>query len=122
MENTKTLNGIWHNQYGSEMKIEVDRSGRICGQYKTAVGRPETQDRWKENWFDLVGFLNEDMLSFVVNFNSTGAMCVVTGKLSKSQDRIETLTYTNYNLPQNENWKSVTAAAVIFERGPASKA
>jgi len=29
------LEGVWHNQYGSEMRIAVSPEGRLTGRYRT---------------------------------------------------------------------------------------
>lgn len=118
MKKENELNGIWHNQYGSEMKIEIDSSGRISGKFRTAVGRSETKKDWQDTWYELLGFLNQDLISFVVNFG-TGAIYTVTGRLSQSRDEIETLSFTIYDLPEQDHWRSVTTASVKYKRGPA---
>lgn len=123
MNGRTDLNGIWHNPYGSEMTLEVDKTGRISGKFRTGVGRVETKKDWDGSWFDLVGFSNGDLVSFVVHFNSTGAMCSVIGRLVSNSNgmtpqRIETLSYTSFNMPEEDHWKATVAAAVVYERGP----
>src|SRR5690242_19638483 len=115
------LNGVWQNQYGSEIKIEVDKSGRLFGKFRTAVGRSETKNDWEDTWFDLIGFVNGDLISFVVNFVSTGAIYSVIGRLisdpkSETSQRIDVLCDTTFNVPEQDSWKSVIASSEVFKR------
>lgn len=118
------LNGSWHNGYGSDMNLEVDDSGVVRGKFRTAVGRAETKTLWQNRWFDVIGFVNGDLLSFVVNFDSPGAMLVANGRLVRSETEgapvhcIETISLNRFNLPDEDSWKSVTTNACNYERGP----
>lgn len=125
MKQEINLNGIWHNQYGSELKLEVDDTGRVTGKFRTAIGRNETKGDWQGAWFEVLGFVNKGIISFVVNLDTSNAMYVVTGRISLSEQegkvvkKIHTFSYTNFNLPQEDQWKSIVADSVVYEEGAA---
>jgi len=107
--------GRWRNQYGSEMDLHV--SGRnLSGRYTSAVssgGGPVTGD--------LSGFVNGDLISFVVNWPAA-AITAWVGQLVNADgyDIIQTLWNMTTNIPDaNEPtgmWQSILAGADRFHR------
>lgn len=122
MENREKYAGRWENQYGSVMELDVDAEGRITGRFCTKVGRDETKDLWQGNWFDVVGFANGDLISFVVNYKTSGAMSSVSGRFvpgKKSQSgrhRIETMGHTSFDVPEEERWRGTSSTSVVYDK------
>lgn len=117
-------NGTWHNQFGSEMQINVDSEGRISGKYHTAIGRNEITK--SDVWFDVTGVVNGDVISFVVSWGpKSGAISAWSGhyypkgNAKGSVPQIRTLTHTSIPVSPQDLWKRTTAGADNFEPGPA---
>jgi hypothetical protein len=119
------FSGIWHNKYGSEIKLEIDEQGRVIGGFRTAVGRAETKHIWKDRWFEVVGFSNGNLISLVVNYGpDVHGMSVISGKLVTDESgakNVETLSYTRFSLPEEEQWRETNAAALTYFSGSSSK-
>lgn len=73
-----SLIGKWHNKLCSEMEIKtVDAAtGLLGGEYRTGVGQPGPADVYR-----LTGFINGDLIGFVVNW---GKPVNAGGKVSDS--------------------------------------
>lgn len=114
------FSGTWHNQYGSELRLEVSTDGRIAGKFRTNVGRAEARDQWQETWFDVTGFVNNDLISFVINYHSIGTLSAVSGRLKQGDKgpRIEALGYTSFNFEPQDHWRSTAVTTNIYEPGP----
>lgn len=113
------FSGLWRNKYGSVMKLEVDMQGRVQGKFQTAVGRDELAHLWKDQWFDVVGFVNRDSISLAITYGTEiGTMMVISGILDSinNQDKIETLSYTRFSASEKDKWRETTAAALTYER------
>lgn len=124
-EMKKAFSGVWHNKYGSEISLEADDQGRVIGGFRTAVGRAETKHIWKDRSFDVIGFTNGPLISLAVNFGPDSlGMSVISGKLTSDKNgekRIETLSYTRFSLPEEEQWRETNAASLTYLPGPFPK-
>lgn len=122
--NNQRFSGAWHNQYGSEIRFEVDESGSLKGKFRTNVGRNETRELWADTWFDVVGFVNGDLISFVINYHSIGTISAVSGRYvskekSKSEmNKIETVGYTSFNFSERDQWRSTAVTTNTYKPGP----
>lgn len=122
MENE--FSGIWHNQYGSELKLEADAEGRVIGKFRTAVGRAETKHIWKDRWFDVIGFANGELISLAINYGSEArGMSVISGKMlcNGSDRKIETQSFVRFSLVKEEGWRELNVCSVDYFPGPALK-
>lgn len=127
MDNFQKFSGLWHNQYGSEVDLAIDSSGRVSGKFLTKVGRSEIpRELWENYWFDVVGFVNGDLISFVVCYTSTGALSAVSGRYVSAEKsksgvkQIKTMGYTAFNVSDQDIWRGTSATSVIYEPGPAN--
>ncbi len=57
------FNGIWRNELDSEMEITVGPHGRVTGVYRSAEADANCRGE-----HELVGFVNENMITFAVDF------------------------------------------------------
>ena len=118
------FSGTWHNQYPSEMTLQVDANGNVTGKYKTAVGSVDPAAE-----FEIKGYVYEDQISFIVRWkNATadaGSITAWVGQLTKvsGTDVIRTMWHLTENVPDAEEptklWSSITTGADYFWRGPA---
>jgi hypothetical protein len=102
--------------------LKIDSEGRVSGRFHTAVGRSEVTH--PSAWFDIVGFVNGDVIGFVVSWGPTfGAISNVTGHFISAEKsktgvkRIETLSYTGLRSTDADQWKRTTASSNLFEPG-----
>lgn len=113
------FDGIWENDRGSQVTFTV-KDGMLSGYYQTNVGQPD-----KSQKFDLTGYVQNDQITFTVNFGKYGSMTSWTGQMSKDEagDYIRTLWHLTRDVPDAEEdkdlWKSITAGASTFRPVPA---
>ena len=123
MNNSQNFSGLWHNKYGSLLELEVNSNDQVSGRFKTAVGRDETKSLWQDQWFNVLGFVNGELISLVVNYApASQAISTINGILSRDENNaylIETLSYTRFNLSTDQKWREVVAAALTYKPGPA---
>jgi len=114
------LNGIWHNEHGSELRLDIDAAGRVAGRFRTGVGFG------KDESFDIVGRAESDLVSFTVSFGKAGAITAWVGHFMAAEARIEALWQMAVALPHRgrpeELWKGIWSGADVFLRGPAETA
>lgn len=112
------FNGTWENERGSQVTFTVS-DGKLSGYYQTNVGQPD-----KSQKFDLTGFVQNDQITFTVNFGKYGSMTSWTGQMSQDKigDYIRTLWHLTRDVPDAEEdkdlWKSITAGASTFRPMP----
>ncbi len=59
------LSGVWHNQHNSELRLEIDQSGKLSGLFMPGV---EAQGSDLET-FPVIGFAKDGIFSFCVDFS-----------------------------------------------------
>jgi len=113
------LEGVWHNQYGSEMRIAVSPEGRLTGRYRTGVGlaRPTGE-------FELCGFAHGDLIVFSVDFGKHGLTAWVGHHApGGAAEAIHALWHMAVKVPHPERpedqWKSIWSGSDVFQRGQA---
>ena len=111
------LNGRWKNGLGSEMTLVVASNGAVTGTYRTGVGVPSTAEE-----FPLTGYVERDLLAFVVNFGYYGSLAGWVGQhtVADGKERIETLWHLARDVPEADEpsalWAGILAGANLFER------
>jgi hypothetical protein len=111
------LNGRWKNGLGSEMTLSVAPNGAVTGTYRTGVGLPSPSEE-----FPLTGYVERDLLAFVVNFGRYGSLAGWVGQhtVAGGKERIETLWHLARDVPEAEEttalWAGILAGANLFER------
>jgi hypothetical protein len=109
------FSGTWKNQLGSTMHLEVTGS-KLTGKYKSAVSG---KDKPIEG--ELSGYVNGDLIAFVVNW-PTPAITAWVGQLVSDggTDVIETLWHLISDVEDPKEptglWRSVLAGTDRFRR------
>lgn len=111
------FNGIWRNELGSEMELQVGDHGRVKGVY-----RPGKDETLVQGEHELVGFVNQNLITFSVDFEHHHILTSWTGHAVKDgrEETIKTL----WNLVKHihepdlpvEAWGSVYSGANFFNR------
>lgn len=117
----RSWQGTWHNQYGSEIQLEVDEGGRVHG--LMTVGGPGGRGELQS--FPLVGFARGDLIAFTVDFGRHGSLTSWVGHLvvePGEAPRIESMWHMGVLVPHpernEERWKSTWTGADEFRHGP----
>ncbi|MBY3565705.1 avidin/streptavidin family protein [Rhizobium laguerreae] len=112
---TLDFDGEWRNQLGSRMLLTVSGAS-LRGEYYSAVSGGGSPIRG-----DLTGFVNGDLISFVVNWPSAAVTAWVGQVINDNgNELIETLWQMTTNVPDNQEptgmWQSVFAGTDRFHR------
>jgi hypothetical protein len=114
---SKDLNGIWYNQHGSMLELDISDAGRLVGTFETGVGLSERGER-----FPVTGFTCGDLVAFTVTFRDRHSLTSWVGHAFGSGDeqRMETLWHMAVEFPPNhkpdEKWKGTWAGSDVFVR------
>lgn len=112
---TPDFSGKWGNQLSSTMALTVNGS-LVTGVYESAVSGGGGSIKG-----DLTGFVNGDLISFVVKWPSASITAWVGQLISEGgREVIVTLWHMTTNTPESEEptgiWKSVYAGTDRFHR------
>lgn len=113
---TVDFRGKWKNQLGSVMKLT------IAGQNVTGTYTSPVSAGGGTVVGDLVGFVDGDLISFVVNWASPASLTAWTGQLVRegNRDVIKTLWLLVQNVPDASEptglWQSTLAGSDSFRR------
>lgn len=111
------LDGVWVNEAGSAVEIQVADNGSLSGHYQTELGQPDADSQ-----FVLTGWAQGDVVAFSVSFTGFGSITSWSGQLAKDDkgDFIRTLWQHTRDIPEGEEaedlWRSITAGAATFRR------
>jgi hypothetical protein len=109
---TVDFSGTWVNELKSEAAL-TQVNGVLSGTYTSAVsgGGGTTVG-------DLQGYVDGDLISFVVHWRDYQAITAWVGQLdpSASVDTINTLWQMTKQVPAGEEWASINAGADYFTR------
>jgi hypothetical protein len=114
------LDGVWHNQCGSEIRIEVGADGRLKGRMRSPVGLARAAEE-----FELAGFVQGDALAFTVHFGRHASLTAWVGHhvIEDGAETLRTLWQMSLDVPHAERadqaWRAVWAGADTFWRGSA---
>ena len=117
---TRTLCGTWHNQHNSEIHLEIDKSGKVTGFFRTALTAEGLQE------FPLTGFAVDDVIGFCVRFQNHACVTCWSGHLAAvpgdgATEALHTLWHMTVEVGKTEEeklWKSTIAGSDTFVRGP----
>lgn len=104
--------GTWKNELGSIMTL-AQTGDTLSGQYESAVSSGSTTTVG-----DLQGYVDGDLVSFIVHWRDFEAITSWTGQLKPgtSRDTIDTLWYMTKQVAVGEEWSSINAGADEFVR------
>ncbi len=107
--------GVWQNEAGSVVTLQVDEDGGVSGHYQTELGNPDNITR-----FPLTGFMQGDVLAFSVNFEGFGSITTWSGQMSED-DRgrfIRTMWLYSRDVAEEDEaeelWRSVVNGSATF--------
>lgn len=110
--------GKWKNQLGSIMDIKIT-GNKVTGKYDTAVGAPGNIET-----FDLIGVVNGDLISFVVDWGVYGSITAWVGEHTADagggNERIVTMWHLVKNISEDDEksslWGAFLVGSDIFNR------
>jgi hypothetical protein len=106
------FSGTWKNELGSQVVI-AQTNGVLSGTYESAVSSGGTKTTG-----DLQGYVDGDLISFVVHWRDFQAITAWVGQLDPkaSQETINTLWQMTKQVAQGDEWASINAGADYFTR------
>ena len=117
------LSGIWYNQHGSELRVQVDGEGRIAGTFRSGVGFPQGEET-----FPVTGFAQGDLFGFTVSFGKYDSVTSWTGHsgFDNGEEVLSGLWHMSVGLlpgatGEGQLWKGVWAGADVFRREPSKQ-
>ncbi|MFC4159069.1 avidin/streptavidin family protein [Chitinimonas lacunae] len=107
------FSGVWKNELGSKAVLEQDNM-RLSGTYESAV----SADGHKTTG-ELRGYVNGDLISFVVHWREFQAITAWVGQLLPgSSTALKTLWQMTSQVAPGEEWASINAGSDLFKRQP----
>ncbi len=111
------FSGAWENDMGSLATFTV-KDGEVRGTYQTNVGQPD-----KSQSFPLVGMVQDDQITFTVNFKGYGSMTAWVGQMVLDENGtlyIRTLWHLTKDIEDaketDDIWGSIRTGASEFRR------
>lgn len=114
------VSGLWQNELGSRMLLDVDKSNRISGQYWTAVERKPGAAAFTSNVSGIFSSRKEgSLLAFSVIFNHGSSLSIWVGQCLVCGDK--EILYTTYILKKHvsepkEKWTANIMNQNTFQR------
>lgn len=110
--------GTWYNQLNSRMDLTVDVATRaVSGTYYSSRSANDTPTEGK-----ITGFVEKDIISFVVDWNKYESMTAWVGQLldDGAGEYLHTLWHLVMNIPETDEkedgWSDVLAGSDRFSR------
>lgn len=118
MTTTTMFSGVWKNEFDSMLTISVEENGVVRGQFCTMVGRAETKHAWDGNWFDVIGFANGSLISFLVNYDKSHALSANVGTLVSKNGEEQMVVKGHFlqEMPPELRWMQTIATSNTFVR------
>jgi hypothetical protein len=116
-ETQALLSGVWHNQHNSEMRLEIDETGKIAGAFMNGV---DALGDCSET-FPLTGFAKDDIFAFCVDFSKYGCMTTWIGQIVDSESKsFRAMWHMVADAHQDKrlDWKSIWTGQDEFSAGP----
>ncbi len=104
--------GTWANELGSEV-VFVQANDALSGTYESTVSGGSTKTAG-----DLVGYVDGDLIAFVVHWHDFQAITSWVGQLvpNAPEDTIKTLWQMVKQVAPGEEWSSINAGSDTFTR------
>lgn len=115
----KVLTGLWHNQHGSEIDVNVHDDGRITGCFMVRLTDNEVGEI-----YTLSGFAREDLVTFCADFSKHGSMTAWVGQFTGDETQsFETMWHMVVDTygDKEKSWKAVLSGSDRFVRGARPK-
>jgi hypothetical protein len=106
------FSGTWINEHQSEVAL-IQTNGILTGTYESAVSSGGTKTTG-----DLQGYVDGDLISFVVHWRDFQAITAWVGQLDPkaAKDTINTLWQMTKQVAAGDEWASINAGADYFAR------
>jgi hypothetical protein len=105
------FSGVWINELQSTMTVS-QTNDVITGIYKSAVSLGGSQTTGS-----LLGYVDGDLISFVVHWNEFQAITAWVGQLDpKNPKRLNTLWQMTTQVASGDEWASINAGADSFTK------
>lgn len=106
------FSGTWVNELGSQVVL-TQTNGQLTGTYESAVSGGGSRTTG-----DLLGYVDGDLISFVVHWCDFQAITAWVGQLAPNaaQVTINTLWQMTKQVAVGEEWASINAGADYFTR------
>ena len=116
----RSLAGTWHNERGSELRLEVDPAGELRGGFRPGDGAGAGET------FPVAGFSSGNLVAFTVDFGKLGSLTSWVGHLIvDAGPQLEMLWQMTLEQPHprraEERWKTIWSGADRFSHGAAPK-
>ncbi len=108
--------GSWTNEYGSILRIEEIENNQFRGKFLTKVGRSETKETWDNIWFEVMGFINGPLISYVLRYQGALNAHVGRWRQDNGQEYIRTKGYFITDMPEDQQWRDTAATSLLFRR------
>jgi len=103
------FSGTWKNELGSIATI-TQAGNVLSGEYESAVSSAGTTTKG-----DLSGYVDGDLISFVVRWRQFQAITSWVGQLDpNAADTLNTLWHMTKQVPSGDEWASINAGADYF--------
>ena len=112
------FDGVWKNQLGSSMDLKID-GANVTGIY---TSKKSLKKDAREAIGDIVGFVDDDIISLVVKWRGVSAMTSWVGQIvtQNKKDSLSTLWHLISNTPEEQEedlaWAAILTGADIFHR------
>lgn len=106
------FSGKWQNELNSTMTL-TQTNGSLTGTYESAVSSGGTVARG-----DLLGFVDGDLISFVVHWQAFQAITSWLGQIEpgSAPEKIKTLWQMTKQVASGDEWSSINAGSDTFIR------
>jgi hypothetical protein len=114
---SKTIAGTWHNENGSELRLEVGPAGRLSGRFVPGVGFGAGEP------FEVTGFATGHLVTFSVCFGKYDSLTSWVGHLidDAGAPALKTLWQMSVEVPhadrKEQRWKGIWSGADEFRPG-----
>jgi hypothetical protein len=110
------LDGVWRNQFGSELRLEVDGAGGLKGAYRTAHAVLTGHSNAVVGSYNPAPSNAGSVLGFVVVWDELRSLTAWSGQYHPGADLIRaTWLMTNETL-EDEDWRSTIVGQDVFRR------
>jgi hypothetical protein len=117
--NDRPLAGMWHNDHGSELMLEVGKDGELSGRFRPGDGPGS------DRTFPVKGFTAGSLIAFTAGFGEVGSLASWVGHRVDDDGGpvLDTLWHLTLEQPHahrpDERWKTIWSGADRFRPGHA---
>ena len=110
------LRGTWRNQLGSELILEPDPEGRLCGRYRSGTGEVAGTSYPITGSYDPEPAGPAVVLGFVVDWTAVHSVTAWSGQFQPADDSISATWIMTTEADRDEAWSSTRIGQDRFRR------